>query len=217
VLVEIVSKEAFEKGDIMQSKSSTVGCLSGLMGAVFMTLINNFSFAPATAYSEETSRPKMLEQYIAAQVKLAKVELQQIEQFSGRFKNLYPKGMVERQRNHIMIKEEQLKFIQKEGRDDFVNVHNHLADANLKVAQLDLESAKSANRKMSCDVPNLEIQRLEANAEVARLHSVLAGNTKDLQSSTTLLMFQVDELTNDVVDLELKVAMLSMGWHNPVP
>jgi hypothetical protein len=125
--------------------------------------------------------------------------------------------MVERQRNHILIKEEQLKFFQKEGRDDFVNVHNHLADANLKVAQLDLESAKSANRKMSCDVPNLEIQRLEANAEVARLHSVLAGNTIDLQSSTSLLMFQVDELTNDVVDLELKVAMLSMGWHNPVP
>ena len=53
--------------------------------------------------------------------------------------------------------------------------------------------------------------------EVARLHSALAENPKDLQSSIGLLMFQVDELTNDVVDLELKVAMLSMGWHNPVP
>ena len=202
----------------MQSKTWTVACLSGLMGAVFMSLIGNvLNFAPSTVHSEETPRPKLLEQYISAQVKLAKVELQQIEGFNSRFKNLYPKGIEERQRNHIMIKEEQLKFFQKEGRDDFVSVHNHLAGAKLKMAKLDLEAAQTANRKMPGVIPDLEIQRLEANMEVARLHSALAENPKDLQSSIGLLMFQVDELTNDVVDLELKVAMLSMGWHNPVP
>jgi hypothetical protein len=33
----------------------------------------------------------------------------------------------------------------------------------------------------------------------------------------SLLMFQVNELTNDMVDLEFKVSLLSMGWHLPSP
>ena len=203
--------------DNMQPKTLTVAFLSGLMGALCMTLIGNFSLGPATVHSEETLRPKLLEQYIAAQVKLAKIELLQIQHFNNRFKNIFPMGLQERLQNHVAIKEDQLKHYQSDGQDDSSSVHKHLAEGNLRIAKLDLESALEANRKMPGVVMDLEIKRLEAAVDVARLHAQLAESSKDLQSSMSLLMFQVNELTNDMVDLEFKVSLLSMGWHLPAP
>jgi len=196
----------------------TWAIIGGMTGVVLMALVGGtLFFTHSPVRSEDALRPQFLEQYIRAQLKLAQIELKQVQQTNARIPNVFPKAFEDRLRDHVMIKEEQLKVIQNEGRDNFVKIHKLFADTQLKMAVLELQRAQLANNASPEAVPEIEVQRLESAVEVLRLHAALADSPLDQQSSMTFLMWQLDELSEDVLNLEMKVSMLSMGWRKLGP
>ncbi|QEG35793.1 hypothetical protein [Bythopirellula goksoeyrii] len=148
------------------------------------------------AYSENVQV-----RYARAILRLTEVELQIALTGNEKIANLYSARTVERLRNSVAYAQEMLRYETDRGANDSHKLHLQEVMGALALAESDLAAAVAANEQTPGSVNDLEIMRLRAATEVARLALEKARDPDVTESPMDHLQWQLDRMRFELTRL----------------
>lgn len=150
--------------------------------------------------------------YAEANLHLAKIELQIALTENAKIPNLYSALTVQRLRNNVDYAQEMLRHENRSGESGLHALHLTEVEGALKLAESDLAAAVAANKRVHGSFSDLEIERLRAAADVARLALEKAHDPTVTQSPMDHLQWQLDRMRSELT--RLNVRMDKVESHN---
>ncbi len=150
--------------------------------------------------------------YARANLQLAEIELRSALTENEKIPNLYTVQTIQRLRNNVGCAQEMLHQETHPGDDRPHALHLREVEGTLKLAESGLAAAVAANKKVPGSVPDLEIERLRATADVAGLALEKAREPAVTQSPMDHLQWQLDRIRSELA--RLYVRMDKVESHN---
>lgn len=182
------------------------------MGSI---VILSFFFAWATALGQEPAERNSPEngnvedvrvRYAEANLRLAEIELDMALTENKKIANVYSTLTVQRLRNNVAYAKEMVRFEVGDHSDH--SLHKlHLSDLEMEwqFAEAELAAAVQANEVVPSSVDDLEIERLRAAAEVARLAVDKARDPTVTKSPIDHLQWRLDRIRSELTRLYVRM------------
>jgi hypothetical protein len=145
--------------------------------------------------------------YARAHLALANLDLRRAMDMDNQIPNFYTNSAMESLRRHVAIDQEQLKQAIQAPNGNFHDIFVRSAEASLKMAKADLRRKQKAREKMPSDTSIYEEKRAEAIVEIAKLQLEITNDKESSQYSLMYLQWQIEELRNQVLELQLQVKL----------
>ena len=166
--------------------------------------------APFVASQEEKPSVGLLEQYAKAQLRLAEVDLQRVEEYNARVPHTFPTLYVEELRSNLETAREQVKFVQANGEQDLVQLQLRGLATSARMAQNDFNQAKEVNRTMPGAIRQVDLDKLRADADLATLRLKLAEESSKSGSPIDMMHWHMERLSSEVQALQRRVDELNL-------
>ena len=147
--------------------------------------------------------------YARAHLELAKLDLRRALEWNKRVPHLFPAVTIEKLRRHVVIDEEQLKQCLMGQDSDLHEVCIRTAEAAVEIAEADLKRKRGVHERMPTTFSALNVERSRAAAKVARLNLERTRAQETAESVVAHLQWQIDELRNQVLELQLQLEMVA--------
>ena len=159
---------------------------------------------PSAAATDEQSAMDGLESRVAeANLKLAEIELRRAAEANQRVGGAFPRSTLDALEETVQIARHRTQQLESKG--DRLAFYVQSAEAALKTAQGRLLQAQQANERARGAVPNIELARLTARAELAQL-KVQQARGLEGAAPQAVLNWRLDQLQAEL--LELRNAIL---------
>lgn len=174
-----------------------------------LTLASANADQPTTAKVGDRSQEQesLNVRYARAHLALAKLDLRRAMEMDNQIPNFYPISAMESLRRHVAIDQEQLKQAKQAPNGNFHDIFVRSAEASLKMAKADLRRKQKAREKMPDATSIYEEKRAEAIVEIAKLQLEITNDKESSQYSLMYLQWQIEELRNQVLELQLQVKL----------
>jgi len=169
------------------------------IATLFMLLASVPAQVPESHDTRVDARPEDIRiRYARANLHLTEVELQIALTGNKRISNLYTARTVQRLRNNVAHAQEMLRYEAERGDVGLHKLHLRESEGELAVAQSELKSAIAVNRQQPGSINNLEIERLRAAKEVARLALEKARERAAMQTPMVHMQYQIDRMQSEL-------------------
>jgi len=143
--------------------------------------------------------------YARSTLRLAEVELKIALTGNERIMNLYTARTVQRLRNNVAYAQEMLRYESDRGSIGLHKLHLRESEGELAMAQSELESAVAVNRQQPGSISHLEIERLRAVKEVARLALEKAREPAAMKTPLVHLQNQLDRMRSELTRMHVLI------------
>lgn len=179
---------------------SQIARLSAL--AIFAFLLFVLSdVAGQSTDSENGKSANVRAQYARKSLQLAELELAIVLEANEEIPNLHTPRTIQRLRNNVAYAEEALRYETESDEKDLHDLHLHELEVDLKTAQTELAAATKLNQRLPGSLNDLEIKKLRATTEVARLALALARDPAVIQSREDHFQWQIDRMRSEMTRL----------------
>lgn len=183
----------------MISKSQVVALLTGAVLATFLlTLSDVLGQAPESTIKQPAG---VRASYARAALHLAEVDLRIALTTNTKIANLYSPSTIRRLRNNVAYAEKELNYELNGEESSLHDLHLQEVEIDLQVAESELEEALQLNRRLPGSFDDLQIDRLRATKEVARLALDLAREPAVMRSHNDHLQWQLNRIRSEVTRL----------------
>ena len=166
--------------------------------------------APFVASQEEKPSVGLLEQYAKAQLRLAEVDLQRVEEYNARVPHTFPMLYVDELRSNLETAKNQVKYVQAKSEQNLVQLQLRGLATSARMAQNDFNQAKEVNRTMPGTIRQVDLDKLSANADVAALRLKLAEESGTSGSPIEMIHWHMERLSSEVQALQRRVDELNL-------
>ncbi len=180
--------------------------LCAAVAVLFMMLASAPAQVPESHATQLKVPPENVRiRYAQAALHLAEVELQIALTGNKRITNLYTARTVQRLQNNVAHAQEMLRYESERGEVGLHKLHLRESEAELEVAELELASVLAVNRLQPGFVNSLEIERLRAAKEVARLALEKAREPAAIQTPMVHVQYQLDRMRSELSHLHMLI------------
>lgn len=155
---------------------------------------------PAESSADESVRVR----YARAHLELAKMDLRRAMELNVRMPNVLPLGTIDALRRHVEIDEEQLKQYLKGENADLRGIYIRSAEAAVKIAEANLKRDRAIAERLGDTSSGRDVEHAMVVAKLAKLNLERIRTEETSQSELTHLQWEIEELRNQVLDLQLK-------------
>lgn len=142
--------------------------------------------------------------YARAHLELAKMDLRRAMELNMRMPNVLPLGTIDALRRHVEIDEEQLKQYLKGENADLHGICVRSAEAAVEVAEANLKRERAIAERLGGASSGLDVEHAVVVAKLAKLNLERMRTEENSKSVLMHLQWQIEELRNQVLDLQLK-------------
>ena len=157
---------------------------------------------PAEAEAKEAD---LRIRYALARLRLAELDLERALAANQQFKGAVGEREIARLRDHIRLLERQVEITREQPRTAARQATIAAAELALDTAVADLEAARRANQRVKGSVSGINIERLETRVELAEIRVELCRNPAYELSLLDEMQWNIDQLTDQMIDLRQQV------------
>lgn len=140
-----------------------------------------------------------------ARLRVAELDLERAIAANERFHDAVGDREIQRLRNHVAMLRRQVDIAREHPRTAARQVCIAAAEAACADARGDLEAAERATQRTPGSVSDINVERLRAKVELADIRLELCRNPDYELSLLAELEWNIEQLTDEVVDLRYKV------------
>jgi len=172
----------------------------------FLGLLAAGALAGAASNDRHESTKESVEvRYARSLLRLAQLDLKQLEEEDQRVARVVPDMEVDRARMRVKVAEARLDRALAPSKEKKAGAQVRYAEERARLAEADLEDAKKVRQKRPDAISDLELEKLTVNAEMARLRVALWREADDLPSQLDQMQRQIDLLSDEVVETNKKI------------
>ena len=194
-----------KRRDVLNFRSGIIAFT--IIGSVICAAAFADQPTPANAGDESQEKESLNVRYARANLALAKLDLRRAMDMDNQIPNFYRISAMESLRRHVAIDQEQLKQAIQAPNGNFHDIFVRSAEASLKMAKADLRRKQKAREEMPDDASIYEEKRAEAIVEIAKLQLEITNDKESSQYSLMYLQWQIEELRNQLLELQLQVKL----------
>jgi len=157
---------------------------------------------PAEAEAREAD---LRVRYAMARLRLAELDLERALAANQQVKGAVGEREIARLRNHIRLLERQVEITREQPRTAARQATIAAAELARDSAMADLEAARRANQRAKGSVSGINIERLETRVELAEIRVELCRNPAYELSLLDEMQWNIDQLTDQMIDLRQRV------------
>ncbi|MDA0255203.1 MAG: hypothetical protein O3C39_08955 [Planctomycetota bacterium] len=157
---------------------------------------------PAEAEAKEAD---LRIRYALARLRLAELDLERALAANQQVKGAIGEREIARLRDHIRLLERQVEITREQPRTAARQATIAAAELALDTAVADLEAARRANQRVKGSVSGINIERLETRVELAEIRVELCRNPAYELSLLDEMQWNIDQLTDQMIDLRQRV------------
>lgn len=143
--------------------------------------------------------------YAMARLRLAELDLERAVRANHEAKGAIGERELDRLRSHIRVMEQRLAIARAQPRTAARQAILAAAEAARDNAQGDLEAAERSNGRTPGSVSELNLERLRAKVDLAEIRLELCRNPEYELSLLDEMQWNIDQLTDEVIDLRHQV------------
>lgn len=160
--------------------------------------------APAEQ-SAEAAAAQLRLGYAVARLRLAELDLERAVVANHAAKGAVGNREIDRLKNHVALVRHQLEIARGQPRTASRQATMAAAHVARDNARADLDSALKANQLAPGAVSDLNLERLRARLELAEIRVALCQNSASGLSLLDEMQWNIDQLTDEVIDLRHRV------------
>jgi hypothetical protein len=191
------------------------GGFGGVAGAGLAALATVLIMLPGRAEDAPTSRVSGSQQptpvddlqvrYAVARLKLAELDLERALAANGRVAGAIGEREIGRLRNHLQLMQRQVQIARRRPRTSANETNLAAAELARENAREDLEAALGVARRSPDAVADVDIRRLRTKLEITEIRLELFRNPSYVPSPIDEMMWHIDQLTEQMIDLRHRV------------
>lgn len=183
--------------------------------AVFVIVVSALPTSPANAQAKDRPTAESTEnldvQVARVYLSLAKMDLGRALDANRKSPKFYPDILIERLRGNVGIAEVQLKLALKEGDTKLHDVHIRSAQAAVSIAESNEKNLRALSRSLPSESIVLDHKRSQLALQLAKLRLQRALDPKSTESPLVHLQWQVDQLSEQVLELSVNATLQHSG------
>lgn len=143
--------------------------------------------------------------YAMARLRLAELDLERALAANRALPAAVGAREIERLRNHILVMQRHVEIAREQPRTAARQVTVAAAETGRDTVRADLEAALAANHRVPGAVSELNVRRLRARLELAEIRLALCKNPDHELSILDEMQWNIDQLTDQLIDLRHQV------------
>lgn len=181
--------------------SRTAACLCGAAVIVALATMTAAMRPDADDAREESTEVR----YARASLRLAKIDLEQLLEEDQRVVGVVPETTLARARMGVKVAKARLEQALSRPGEDARQIQLRYSEERANLAELDVRNAENARMQRPDAISELQMERLQTAAEVARLRAALWREAGDLPSQLDRLQWQIDRLSDELIETNHRI------------
>jgi len=142
--------------------------------------------------------------YARTHLELARLDLRRVTELNKRVPNALPAGTIDEFQRHVEFDEEQLKQCLMGEKADIHGMLVRRAQVEVELAEADVQRHREVHAEFGTPSSQLELQRAELVAQLAKLHLERARSADAAKSILLYMQWEIEELRNEVIELRAR-------------
>lgn len=166
---------------------------------------------PVGRAAEAAAAAELKVRYAMARLRLAELDLERAVAANAAVKGAVGEREIERLRNHVSLMHRQLEIAREQPRTAARQATVAAARMACDNARADLDTALKANHRTPGAISDLNLERLRARLELAEIRVALCENPAYELSLLDEMQWNIDQLTDQLIDLRHQVETRGSG------
>ncbi len=166
---------------------------------------------PTGRASEAAAAAELKIRYAMARLRLAELDLERAVAANATVKGAVGQREIERLRNHVALMHQQLEIAREQPRTAARQATVAAARMACDNARADLDTALKANQRTPGAISDLNVERLRARLDLAEIRVALCENPAYELSLLDEMQWNIDQLTDQLIDLRHQVETRGSG------